>query len=235
MRAGWRYIVGWRGLFAVLILAMIINFVTVPAFSLMPILVTEHFGGGATQLGWLESAWGIGVVVGGLLLSVWGGFRRKIYTSLSGVIVSGIGMTMLGLVPAGLYAGAVILFFFIGVTNPIINGPFFALLQSRVEPDMQGRVMSLVGSATAAMMPLSLIVAGPLADKFGVSTWYVFGGIMTLIVGLVALTIPVIVGIEENGHPRPVTVETAEDCASHQRKREKTPGRASMRTPSRGQ
>lgn len=213
MRAGWRYVIAWRGLLGVLIIVMIINFVSVPASSLMPILVTQHFGGGVTQLGWLESSWGVGVVLGGLLLSVWGGFRRKIVTSLTGLIALGIGMTMLGLVPSDLFAGALVLFFFVGVTNPMINGPFFALMQSRVEPDMQGRVMSLASSATGAMMPLSLVIAGPLADAFGVSTWYVFGGIATIIVGIASFMIPAIIAIEENGHPQPVTLDAPPDRA----------------------
>ena len=52
--------------------------------------------------------------------------------------------------------------------NPITNGPFFAVLQSSVRPDMQGRVLSLVQSGSVAMVPLSLLVAGPVADALGV-------------------------------------------------------------------
>ena len=88
-RSGLRYVAGWPGLMVILLMAMIINFVVNPAFSLMPLLVTDHFGGGALQLGWLQSAWGVGMLAGGLLLSVWGGFRRRIYTSLMGLIVAG--------------------------------------------------------------------------------------------------------------------------------------------------
>jgi DHA3 family macrolide efflux protein-like MFS transporter len=221
LRAGLRYVYGWPGLLGVLVVAMIINFVSVPAFSLMPILVTQHFGGGAIQLGWLESSWGLGVVAGGLLLSAWGGFHRKVLTSLTGVIAAGIGITVVGLLPTGLFPVAAGAFLFIGVTNPIINGPFFALLQSRVEADMQGRVMSLTGSATAAMMPLSLLVAGPVADAVGVRAWYVFGGVVTVIVGLASLAVPAILAIEENGHPRPAsrvgsaTKSNNEDHAFH--------------------
>ena len=128
---------------------------------------------------------------------------------------------MVGWIPAGLFPLAVGAFFFIGVTNPIINGPFFALLQSRVEADMQGRVMSLVSSATSAMMPLSLLVAGPVADAVGVRAWYVFGGVVTVIVGLASLAVPAILAIEENGHPRPAsrvgsaTKSNPEDHAFH--------------------
>ncbi|RPI48802.1 MAG: MFS transporter, partial [Chloroflexi bacterium] len=81
--AGLRYAWGWPGLVAVLAIGMIINFVVNPGFALMPLLVTQHFGGGALELGWLESAWGVGMLAGALLLSVWGGFRRRVYTSLS--------------------------------------------------------------------------------------------------------------------------------------------------------
>jgi DHA3 family macrolide efflux protein-like MFS transporter len=202
LREGLRYVWGWPGLFAVLILAMAINFITTPAFSLMPILVTKHFGAGALQLGWLESGWGIGVVIGGLILSAWGGFRRKVVTSLTGVVGIGIGMLIVGASPASTLVLAVAGMFLAGFMNPITNGPFFALLQSRVEADMQGRVLGLVQSASAAMMPLSLLVAGPIADAFGVRVWYLVGGAATVLAGLISFFVPAIMHVEDNGHAR---------------------------------
>jgi DHA3 family macrolide efflux protein-like MFS transporter len=202
LRAGWRYVLAWPGLLAVLILAMAINFVTTPAFSLMPILVTKHFGGGALQLGWLESGWGIGVVIGGLVLSAWGGFRRRVVTSLTGIVGVGIGMLIVGVSPAGALAMAVAGMFLSGFMNPIVNGPFFALLQSKVEADMQGRVLGLVQSAAAAMMPLSLLIAGPIADALGVRVWYLLGGAATLLIGVISFFVPAIMHIEDNGHAR---------------------------------
>jgi MFS transporter, DHA3 family, macrolide efflux protein len=202
LRAGWRYVLAWPGLLAVLGLAMAINFVTTPAFSLMPILVTKHFGGGALQLGWLESGWGIGVVAGGLVLSAWGGFRRKVVTSLAGIVGAGIGMLVVGCSPAGALAVAVAGMFLSGFMNPIINGPFFALLQSNVDADMQGRVLGLVQSASAAMMPMSLLIAGPIADALGVRVWYLLGGSATLLIGVLSFFVPAIMHIEQNGRPR---------------------------------
>ena len=78
--------------FAILMVATVLNLLVNPAFSLMPILVTRHFGGQVVQLGWMSSAWGAGVVLGGLTLSVWGGFRRRIYTSLLGLLGMGAGI-----------------------------------------------------------------------------------------------------------------------------------------------
>jgi len=201
LRAGLRYVTGWPGLLAILVMAMAINFVVNPAFSLMPILVTKYFGLGALQLGWLESVWGLGVVVGGLVLSVWGGFKRRVVTSLLGIIGIGIGTLIVGLSPAGAFTMALLGMLVAGLMNPIVNGPFMAVMQTAVAPDMQGRVFSLIQSASLAMMPLSLLLAGPIADKLGVRVWYVVGGVLCIIIGLVAFAVPAIMQVEENGHP----------------------------------
>ena len=200
LRAGLRYVAAWPGLLAIIVMAMVLNFIINPAFSLMPILVTKHFGGGALQLGWLESAWGIGVVVGGLVLSAWGGFHRRVATSLMGIVGMGIGTLIIGLSPARAFTLALGGMFFGGFMNPLANGPLFAVLQSSVVPEMQGRVMSLVGSGAAAMMPLSLLIAGPVADALGVRVWYVVGGLACTAIGLVAFFVPAIMNVEQNGH-----------------------------------
>ena len=201
LRAGFRYVAGWPGLLAILIMAMAINFVVNPAFSLMPILVTKYFGLGALQLGWLESVWGLGVVVGGLVLSVWGGFKRRVVTSLLGIIGMGIGTLIVGLSPVGAFTMALLGMLVAGFMNPIVNGPFMAVMQTAVAPDMQGRVFSLIQSASLAMMPLSLLLAGPIADKLGVRVWYVVGGILCIAIGALAFAVPAIMHVEENGHP----------------------------------
>ena len=199
-RTGLRYVAGWPGLMIILAMAMLINFVVNPAFSLMPLLVTGHFGGGALQLGWLQSAWGVGMLVGGLLLSVWGGFRRRIYTSMMGLVVGGLAIMVLGLVPSSLFWLALVALLVAGLMNPLINGPLFAILQATVEPAMQGRVFTLVQSLAAAMMPLSLAVAGPVSDAIGVQTWYVFGGAAFALMGLLTFFIPAVARLED-GRP----------------------------------
>jgi DHA3 family macrolide efflux protein-like MFS transporter len=205
MREGLRYVAGWPGLLAVLAMAMIINFVVNPAFSLMPLLVTDHFEGDALQLASLQSAWGIGMVVGGLVLSVWGGFKKRVYTSLLGLVISGIGIMTVGLAPANGVEVALIALFVAGFMNPMVNGPLFAILQARVAPEMQGRVFTLVGSLSSAMMPLSLLVAGPIADAVGVRPWYIVGGAVFALIGAIAFFVPVIVNVEQNqnGHKEP--------------------------------
>ncbi len=198
MADGLRYVCGWTGLMIVMVIAALINLVLNPAFALMPLLVTKHFGGDALQLGWLNSAFGIGVLLGGLTLSAWGGFKRRVNTSTLGLVGMGLGTLVVGLTPSSEFSVALGGMFLVGCMNPLPNGPLFAILQSTVEPNMQGRVFTLIGSASSAASPLGMIAAGPLADALGVPIWYVVGGIVTLMLGASMLTIPALRTMEDH-------------------------------------
>ncbi len=201
VREGLRYVMAWPGMVAILIMAMVINFLFVPASTLMPLLITNHFNGGAWHLGVMESFWGIGAVVGGLVLSVWGGFRRKVFTSMTGLIGMGAGALLTGLAPGTGFTMAVAGYAFAGFMNPITNGPLMAFLQSRVAPEMQGRVFSLVQSSSGAMMPLGTLVAAPVASWLGIPAWFIAAGVVTAAMGLLGFAIPVIANIERDLQP----------------------------------
>lgn len=195
-KAGFRYLLDWPGLRMLAGLAMLINLLLTPAFTLLPLLVTDHFGGDAFHLAWLESVSGVGVVVGGLLLGIWGGFKRRILTSLLGLLGVAAGSFVLGVTPAMLFPLAVGASFLLGASLPITNGPIHAILQSVVEPKMQGRVFTLLGSLASGMAPLGLVIAGPVSEWLGVRTWFVLGGVGTLIMAVVGLMLPAIMNIE---------------------------------------
>jgi len=141
---GWKYVTGWPALMAIILLAMLINFLITPAFSLLPLVITEHFGKGAYELGFINSALGIGTILGGLTLSAWGGFKNRILTSLGALTVSGGAVLMVGIAPANGYMLALVGMAVFGFMNPMINGPLFAVMQAKVEPEIQGRVFSLL-------------------------------------------------------------------------------------------
>jgi DHA3 family macrolide efflux protein-like MFS transporter len=165
--------------------------------------VTEHFQGTAWHLSALQAALGIGVLLGGLLLSVWGGFRKRVYTSLIGLIGLGLSVLFVGLVPASLFPLAVVLMGAMGIMSSMTNGPIMAVLQATVAPSMQGRVFTLLSSAAVAMMPLGLAIAGPLADVIGVRTWFLIGGIITLALGIGGYFMPSLVNIEAQRQDHP--------------------------------
>jgi len=211
MREGLRYVIGWPGLLGICLLATLLNFTMAPAMSLMPLLITGHFGGRVLQLGWMNSAWGVGLVLGGLLLGAWGGFKRRIVTVLIGIIGLGVGALVVGLTPATAFPLALGAFFFGAVMNALCNGSAFALLQQVVAPEMQGRVFALVMTVCNMATPLSLAIAGPLADAVGVRALYVAGGIAQVILGIGGFFIPAIMSLESNnGNGHAVEEKTAE-------------------------
>jgi len=190
-----RYMWGLSGMMILLGMALAINFVLIPAGSLLPLLVRSHFGGGAQDFGWIESFNGIGVVVGGVVLSVWGGFKRKIVTSQIGVVGIGIAHVVLGLTPGTLFPLALACVFVSGLMYAF-NSAIYAVLQSTIAPGMQGRVFTLINSLSSAIAPISLLVAGPVAEQLGLQFWYVAGGVVCVVMGSAALMIPSVVNAE---------------------------------------
>ncbi|UCD44242.1 MAG: MFS transporter [Candidatus Bathyarchaeota archaeon] len=199
MREGMRFVWEWKGLRLIMMISMIINLLVNPGFALLPILVTKHFGGGALELAWMQSAMGIGMILGGLTLGVWGGFRKRVVTAFSAIVVSGIFVIAIGVMPAHLFLYAVGSMFCFAFLNAIANGTFFASMQSIVPPEIQGRVFTLLMSLSAGMVPLGMAVAGPVADAFGERIWFVVGGITFIILGIAAFFIPSIMNVEEEG------------------------------------
>jgi DHA3 family macrolide efflux protein-like MFS transporter len=201
VREGFRYVWSWPGMMLLGAMAAVINFVFNPAFSLTPILVTRHFHGQALQLAWMESAWSVGIVIGGLTLSVWGGFRRKMLTMLMGLILQGIGTLLIGLAPSSAFGLALGSMFATGFMNVLVNGPFFAMLQAQVAPEMQGRVFTLVGSVAGMMAPLGMVIAGPVADALGVQFWFVLAGVVCVVMAIAAFFVPALMQLDDtNGH-----------------------------------
>lgn len=214
VREGIAYVRGWPGMVALLFMAVLLNFLLTPTGSLMPLLITKHFGKGALEFGLTDSAWGLGVIAGGILLGVWGGFKRKIITALIGITGIGAGVMIVGFAPSNGFWLALAAMLMIGVMNSMANGPLGALLQSIVRPDMQGRVMSLTHSASTAMTPIGLLIAGPVSDLIGIRSWYWIAGLISLLMGLAGFFIPAVMNVEDNHNTEKVTtpsVATAMD------------------------
>ena len=203
VKSGLRYVIGWPGLLIVSLMTVGINFTIIPAFSLMPLLVKEYFAGGAIHLGWVESAMGIGMFVGGAVLGAWGGFRRNIVTSMLGLIGMGLGTLVFAVAPSTALWLAVIGSLLVGIMTPMTIGPFYAMIQTIVEPDMQARIFSLLNSVGSAMVPIGLLVAGPVADRFSIQVWFLFGGLLCILMAICGLFIPAVMQIESRDTTMP--------------------------------
>jgi DHA3 family macrolide efflux protein-like MFS transporter len=198
VREGVRFVWRWPGLRTLVLLPPLLKITLMPALSLLPLLATRHFGGDAAQIAWLNSAWGIGMMVGGLTLSAWAGFRRRSVTSMMGVTGLGLGMLIAGLAPSTAFWMAAGGMFVTGFMIPMADGPLMAILQTIVPPEMQGRVFTVVMSACNITTPIGMVIAGPVADRLGIPFYFVAAGVGSLATVLLALLSPSVMHIEEN-------------------------------------
>ena len=196
---GLRYVHTRRGLVMLISMAVFVNFLLNPAFALFPLLITEHFKGGALQLGWIDSAFGAGIILGS-----WGGFRRRMVTSLCGLVLLGAGILVIGFTPSSALWLAIVSIFFVGLAISLGNGPIHAIIQSTVAPEMQGRVFTLLTSLVTLMSPIGLIIAGPIAEWLGLHTWYIAGGLITLLMALSGFFNSTLLSIEEVPRQPPI-------------------------------
>ena len=196
---GLRFAWSWPGMLMLIGALALMNFVVNPAFALLPLYVVRVLDGTAIHLGSLQGVMGVGAILGGFLLGVWGGFKRRILTALLAVAAMGVAIVAMGIAPHGwihLVGGCL---FVCGLMESVAVGAFMATLQTSVPNRMQGRVFSLVGSGTQAFVLLGLALAGPLTDRYGIQIWFVIGGIAYLMVGLGSLVVRPIMSIEARG------------------------------------
>jgi DHA3 family macrolide efflux protein-like MFS transporter len=137
------------------------------------------------------------MLIGGLVLGAWGGFRKRTYTMLMGIVGLGFGILLVALAPENMLPLAIVGFFIGSAMNAMTNGSGFALLQTIVEPEIQGRVFTVVMSMAGAISPLSLAVGGPIADWLGVRTLYFIAGVSLLLLSVIGTVSPVILNLEQ--------------------------------------
>jgi DHA3 family macrolide efflux protein-like MFS transporter len=198
LRQGLRYVWDWKALMALAGVGMTIHMFGRAAGSLSPLLVLDHFKAGAAGLGWWQSSDGIGLVLGGIVLGVWGGFRRKVVTQLMFLALDGLAILLVGLLPSNGFWLAIGLIFISGFSEAILLGLGGAIFQTLVPPEMQGRVFSLLISLSMAAMPLGLLLAGPTAEVLGVSFWWALTGVVFMATAATAMTIPAVARIEDS-------------------------------------
>jgi len=198
MREGAMFVWRWKGLRFIMGMSMLINFLLTPAFSLLPLVVIHHFDGGVVELGWLQSANGVGMIAGGLLLGAWGGFKKRIVTAMTSIIISGVFIAVFSFMPPELFQAAVGCVFAFAVFNAMANGTFFSSMQAAVPPEMQGRVFTILMSLSGGMTPIGLAFAGPISDSLGLFIWFRIGGVVLALMGAAAFFIPAVMNLEED-------------------------------------
>jgi DHA3 family macrolide efflux protein-like MFS transporter len=197
VKFGFRYLYNWKGMFYLALAATLLNFLLNPGFTFTPLLVTGYFEKGAIELSAIESAFSAGMILGGMVLSTWGGFKKNIITTLLGILGLSFGTALIAFTPSNKFFLAVQGMAITGLMQPMANGPLFAIMQAHVDPQIQGRVFSMLESMVSAMMPVSMLIAAPVAEWIGIRGWLMFGAAGCLVIGLGGFLIPSLMNIEE--------------------------------------
>ncbi len=143
----------------------------VPAAMLSPLQVARTFGDSYLNLTAIEIAFSLGALLGGVVISVWGGFKQKMKTIAFASVLFGVTTALLGVVDYfPVYCGTM---FIMGLGLPFFNTPTYTLFQESVEPEKLGRVMSLMSIISSSAFPVGMIFFGPLADFVQIE-WLMF-------------------------------------------------------------
>jgi len=217
---GFRYISERSSLLGLLLVFFSFNLIATFSFTLLPPMILARSHNDAVVLGGVMSASGAGGVAGSLLLSIWGGPKRRTTGVLFGLIIVGILVSVLGC-GSNLLEWMPVAFFLMFVV-PTINGSSQAIWQAKVAPDVQGRVFAARLLIARISAPMSMLIAGPLADRIfepamasngslapafglfvgvgpgsGMALMFVISGILGALTGLVGYSIRIIRNAED--------------------------------------
>ena len=191
---GVRYVATHRLIRWLLLLFGIIFLLTVAPSYLTPLMVVRSFAGDffgldeVAKLSILEISFSVGMLLGGVVISIWGRTKNKVLMIIGSSALFGLLSIAMGLSTSlWLFFG---LMFLVGLAVPFFSTPAMTLLQLRVEPERQGRVFGFVGIVMAVSMPIGMVVFGPLADVIPVETLLVVAGILTFVVVVIAVLVP---------------------------------------------
>jgi predicted MFS family arabinose efflux permease len=218
---GFKYIFSNRSLLGLQLVFFAINLTATLSMVLAAPMILARTGDNTLILGTVQMLFGIGGVAGGLLISTWGGPKRRVHGVLLGMMFS----SLLGHITFGLAQGAIfwgIGAFFMMFFIPLLNGSNQAIWQAKVPPDVQGKVFATRRLIAQISAPIAMILGGRLADVIfepgmlpggalanifgalvgtgpgaGMGLMFVFTGLLGALVGLSGYLFPAIRNAED--------------------------------------
>lgn len=218
---GFKYIIKKPSLLGLQLIFFASNLVATFGYTVLSPMILARTNNNTVTLGSVRSAAGLGGTSGGLFLSIWGGPKKRVNGVLLGMILTSLtGALLLGL-GKSVYIW-VIASFFSSFFLPLINGSNQAIWQSKVPPDIQGKVFATRRMIAQITAPVAMLIAGPVADYVleplmsssnafslffapivgmgkgtGMSLMLVLSGIFGILVGLSGYLIPVVRDVEK--------------------------------------
>jgi len=178
MMEGVRFIASQPWLKAMLVFTTFFCILASPAAMLTPLQVARTFGDDVWRLTAIEISFSVGMMAGGILFSIWGGFKNKLHTVVLACIAFGATTVLFGVIPNfWVYLGVMLL---CGTAMPMYNTPSMTIMQMKIPPNVMGRVFSVLVVINGIAMPLGTLLFGPLSDIMRIEILLIVTGVMLL-------------------------------------------------------
>ena len=178
MKIGIKYTLSDKLIGKVLTVYGLFIFLCVPAGFLSQLFVSRVYGETYWYLTAVELAGFIGMVAGGILMSIWGGFKSRVTTMSVGLIA--FGSLAIGMGLSKQFALYLTLMIIYGVAITMVQTATTTLIQEKAEISMQGRVFGLLGAMYSGFLPVGMAIFGPMADEISLQ-WIMIGSGIALI------------------------------------------------------
>ena len=174
------------------IYVIVICLIFMPIASMYPLITTNYFGLEALHVSIVEVLFSIGMLIGGIAMAKEVGFRKKQYTILVAMLIFAVALIASGLIPSSMFWMFVVLTSIMGMMGPFFEGLYTVILQTKIEPQKQGRVFSIVMSFMQLATPIGLFLVAPIAEEIGVEKMFVISGILMIVASVVTLSLKTI-------------------------------------------
>ena len=192
MKQGFWEIKQSRFLLILTMYVIAICIIFMPIASMYPLITKNYFRLEAIHVSIVEVLFSIGMLVGGIAMAKEVGFRKKQYTILVAMLIFAVALIASGLIPNSMFWMFVFLTFVMGSMGPFFEGLYTVILQTKIEPQKQGRVFSIVMSFMQLATPIGLFLVAPIAEQIGVEKMFVISGILMIIATLVTISLKTI-------------------------------------------
>ena len=182
LRLGLNYIARHRVVAALFLFNGAMTIMAAPIAMLSPLHVTRLFGADAWRLAAVDIGFSAGMLLGGLALMSWGGFKNRHSTITLGAYIFAVSTVIFGFLNS--FWPFIAFMVVVGTAMPMFSTPFVTLLQEIVEPDYLGRVFSFSTMMGSLAMPAGLLVFGPLADVVGLGILFILTGAVQVVLSI---------------------------------------------------
>ncbi len=181
MKEGYHAIVKHPVVLKLTITMTIVAMLYIPLGTYFPLMTRNHFEKGVVEAGIVEVIFATGLIVGGALLGVLGDRFDKIKTMTAGILLMGVALFISGIVSPSLFIVFLVMAGLVGLSGPLFSVPFYAFIQTEIQPHLLGRVFSFVTSLSLLATPIGYAVAGVLIELTSVATLFSITGILIII------------------------------------------------------